>query len=330
MSEFELELDLDMDDGSAVETTNVLEMILGPDYDDAEDFLDSDEDDFNSDDEDDFDTDDDDLNVGCVADNFDENESDEEEVEEENEEKDEDFTDEEHMDDEVSSVFDEFPEPGTWSPPEEPEHEENPEGLYPWGKFDPDTADMDHIIGEPERFLDNWHIQHTDYNCALNAAENLIEKIDGRFLDEMSLRDLAVEKGWLDINGTPYEHMGKMMEHFGLDVHYEAISDLDDLRECLENGGHPIAAVDADELWGGGDSEWFLPGRDANHAVHVIGMDDSDPDNPMVIINDSGVPDGAGVLIPGDLFMKAAEDSWMAAAEFGGNYGDSYMAVVYD
>lgn len=318
MDEFELELDMnmdmDMDDNSAAETTNVLEMLLGPDYDDDE--------------EDDLDTDDEDLNVGCVADHFGDHEPDEDEEDEEEDYA--DFAEDADMDDEDSSVFDAFPEPGGWKPPEEPEHGENPEGLYPWGKFDPDTADMNHIIGEPERFLDNWHIQHTDYNCALNAAENLIEKVDGRFLDEMSLRDLAVEKGWLDINGTPPEYLGKMLEHFGLDVHYEAISDLDDLRECLENGGHPIAAVDADELWSGKNNEWFLPGRDANHAVHVIGIDDSDPDNPMVIINDSGVPDGAGVLIPGDLFMNAAEDSWRDAMEFDGQYGDSYMAVVYD
>jgi hypothetical protein len=82
-----------------------------------------------------------------------------------------------------------------------------------------------------------------------------------------------------------------------------------------------VVGVNADELWDQGplatfwnwfceqlglDNALFTP---ANHAVTVIGIDISDPQNPMVILNDSGTPDGAGVLYPLDKFMDAWENS---------------------
>ena len=45
----------------------------------------------------------------------------------------------------------------------------------------------------------------------------------------------------------------------------------------------------------------------ADHAVEVIGFDYSDPNNPMVILNDSGTPDGCGELVPLDVFVNAWE-----------------------
>ena len=45
-----------------------------------------------------------------------------------------------------------------------------------------------------------------------------------------------------------------------------------------------------------------------NHAVQVIGIDYSNPDEPMVILNDSGTPDGCGEMVPLDTFLDAWED----------------------
>ncbi|MBQ8015501.1 MAG: hypothetical protein IJ264_04865, partial [Clostridia bacterium] len=57
------------------------------------------------------------------------------------------------------------------------------------------------------------------------------------------------------------------------------------------------------------NSGLYAPDDGADHAVQVIGIDYSDPDNPMVILNDSGHPDGCGEMVPLDDFVDAWEDS---------------------
>lgn len=71
-------------------------------------------------------------------------------------------------------------------------------------------------------------------------------------------------------------------------------NDIDDIRECLESGGKVIVSIDADEIWFGESDDLFTPGDGPNHAVEVIGIDYSNPDEPMVILNDSGNPNGCG------------------------------------
>jgi hypothetical protein len=61
----------------------------------------------------------------------------------------------------------------------------------------------------------------------------------------------------------------------------------------------------------------FAPGVDANHAVEVIGIDSSDPDNIMVILNDPGSPDGCGSMIP----LEEFEDAWADS--------DNFMVTAY-
>lgn len=244
---------------------------------------------------------------------------------------DDDDNDNDDLDDDGDSVFECFldQQVSHHTYIQVPSDGENPAGLYEFGRFDPNNTDMSHIVGDPISFIDNWHHQQTDHTCATVAQKMIIEELLGISLDEMELRELAMENGWLSLDGTVPQDMGRLMEHYGLDVRYQFLEDLDDLRDCLASGGCPVVGLDADELWSGKNDEWFLPGRDANHAVQVIGIDESDPDNPMVILNDSGVPDGAGVMVPGDLFMKAAEDNGALMKDLDGPWGSGFMVVAY-
>ena len=364
MSEYEQDLDfdvdLDMDDdiagettnvlemllgqgtlnetfGTGAETTNVLEMILGPDYDEDEhDFSaddswdDNDDDEYDSGADDSWDGNDDDEYDSDAGDSSDDDEDDEKDGEDDNEDDNEDEED--------GSVFREIEEPMGLDAEEDgviqpyiqvPSAGQNPPGLYEFGRFDPNSKDMSHIVGNPKAFIDNWHHQ-TGQTCALNAQRMVIEEMLGIQLEEQDLVDLALEKGWFDVdNGTHPLDMGKIMEAYNLKVTYQPLLSLEHLREFLKIGGCPIVGLDSNELWEGRNNEWFLPGRDANHAVQVIGIDESDPENPMVIINDSGVPDGAGVMVPGDLFMKAAEDNRELMDKLGGPRGAGFMAVAF-
>lgn len=175
--------------------------------------------------------------------------------------------------------------------------------------FDPDEIDNQNIIGNPEAYMDNWHPQETDFSCAIAAQEFAIEELLDIDIDESELRKIAFENGWLTENGTTIYDIGKLMEHMGLNVERSFNNTLEDLCACLERGCHPVVSVDADELWSGYNEELFFPGRDANHAIQVIGVDLSDPDDPMVIINDSGVANGCGAMVSAELFLDAWEDS---------------------
>lgn len=175
--------------------------------------------------------------------------------------------------------------------------------------FDPDKIENGNIIGDPEEYIDNWHIQETDYSCAVAAQEFVIEELLDVSIDESDLREIAFENGWLSEAGTVYSDIGKLMEHMGISVERSFNNTLEDLCKCLEKGHQSIVFLDSDELWSGKNEELFCPGMDANHAIQVIGVDVSDPNDPMIILNDSGVANGAGAMVSADLFMGAWEDS---------------------
>jgi hypothetical protein len=104
------------------------------------------------------------------------------------------------------------------------------------------------------------------------------------------------------------QDVGNILEAYGLHVDKHEGGTIQDIEHCLEKGGDVIVGVDADEIWYT-NHDTYGPGNDANHALEVIGVDYSDPNHPMVILNDSGTPDGCGSMVPLDQFMDAWQDS---------------------
>ena len=83
---------------------------------------------------------------------------------------------------------------------------------------------------------------------------------------------------------------------------------IQDIENCLNNGGKVIVSLDANEIWYGEDDNLFSPFSNANHAVQVIAIDRTDPSSPVVVLNDSGHENGKGSMIPMDVFLGAWED----------------------
>ncbi len=179
--------------------------------------------------------------------------------------------------------------------------------------FDPAESDGNGIVGNPEAALDSWHTQSGN-TCAVVSQEGILESILGQEFDEDELRELAEDNGWYN-NGTNAEDVGQLLEYYGIHTEHSSGNSIDDLRDSLEEGNQIIVLVDADELWSGENEEIFGPGMDMNHAVRVIGIDESNPESPMVIINDSGVANGQGVEIPLDNFMDSWKDSGCSMVE---------------
>lgn len=177
--------------------------------------------------------------------------------------------------------------------------------------FNPMLADDTEVVGNPAKAMELWEDQGETNRCGLYAQKFIIEEMTGEHIDIDQMAEVAENNGWFsEESGTSPMDMNKMLELCGIENEMSWDNDLDDLKDVLSNGGRAIVAIDADELWHGEEDGIFSPLDSANHAVEVAGIDYSDPDNPMVILNDSGNPEtGCGSLIPAKKFMDAWADS---------------------
>lgn len=184
-----------------------------------------------------------------------------------------------------------------------------------------DDASPD-ILGVPNAQADFWEQQEFADNCEPTAESFIIKQFG---YDNISTNDFAYisqANGWYSPGGgTDPEHLGDMMELFGIDNHTISNATIQDLASEIANGHGVIVGIRSDQLWDQGPLQelwnWLADifGFDnpvdspADHAVCVTGIDMSDPDKPMVILNDPGHPDGQGAAYPLDRFMDAWENS---------------------
>jgi len=175
--------------------------------------------------------------------------------------------------------------------------------------FDPTKADMNAISGDPAKSMQEWEFQGNSGRCALYSQKFVIDELTHRDVDIEELADFAEKNGWFnEDSGTPLLNMDKVLNHYGVHSEMSFHNEFSDLQRDLEAGKKVIVAIDADEIWYGENDDLFTPGDGPNHAVEVIGVDHSDPNNPMVILNDSGNPNGCGEMVPMDAFLDAWED----------------------
>lgn len=177
------------------------------------------------------------------------------------------------------------------------------------GNFNPDSPDVnyDSLVGEPQEDLQYWEFQGYSGPCAIYAQMFAYEGLTGKEVDVDDLIDVAEENGWYDGSGTSMDDMDKILNYLGMDTELSYDNDMDDIINCLENGGKVVVAVDGDEIWYGDNDDMYTP-NNPNHAIEVIGVDYSSGE-PMVILNDSGTPDGQGLMVPMDQFVDAWDDS---------------------
>ncbi len=177
------------------------------------------------------------------------------------------------------------------------------------GNFDPEKADMSAVSGDPAQSMKEWEYQGDTGRCALYSQKFVIEELTNQEIDIEELADLAEGNGWFsESSGTPLLNMDKILDYYGIHSEMSFHNEISDLQNCLESGGKAIVTIDADEIWYGESDDLFTPGDGANHAVEVIGIDHSDSNEPMVILNDSGNPQGCGEMVPLDVFLDAWED----------------------
>lgn len=177
--------------------------------------------------------------------------------------------------------------------------------------FQPNEDYPEGISGDPAEAMTHWECQGDTNRCALYAQKFVIEELTlgNEKIDIEEFADTAKEHGWFtEESGTTLFNMNNMLDYYGVDNEMVFHQSVEDIEDCLNDGGKVIVSIDCHEIWYGEDNNIFAPESSSNHAVEVIGIDRTDPDNPMVILNDSGSPNGRGEMVPLDVFEGAWED----------------------
>lgn len=151
---------------------------------------------------------------------------------------------------------------------------------------------------------EQWHMQENNFSCAVCAQQFIINEFLELNLTEEQLCEVAESNGWYHPEtGTSLRDIGNLLEMYGIDSHTNFEGSIEDIKATLDQGGRVIAAVDSMVLWVDGFGNYPVYGMD--HAIEVIGIDDSNPLDVRVIINDSGAKDGCGQSVSYLEFMEA-------------------------
>jgi hypothetical protein len=103
--------------------------------------------------------------------------------------------------------------------------------------------------------------------------------------------------------------VGNLLRLYGIDCHEQTGASIEALIGELAQGRKVIVGVDSGEMW---NQDYILEDffhQAADHAIWVTGINMDDPNNPKVIVNDSGDPNGAGKEYDLSVFIDAWKDS---------------------
>ena len=180
------------------------------------------------------------------------------------------------------------------------------------------STDLDRAIDNLFEIMDpteHYHYQEAPNSCAVAVQTDILNDF-GINVSEAELRDLGEDLGvFTESGGTPLEDVGKLLEHFGVEVERGRHFDLEDLMEAKANGEKVIIGLDAAEIW-------HTPGIEdhpletmtgglfdraaAGHAVEFKGVVEDVAGNHYVVIDDPGHPYGHNVRIP----LEDFDDAW--------------------
>ena len=166
-------------------------------------------------------------------------------------------------------------------------------------------VDCNKIIGESY----NPVLQQYEDTCAIKSQQLILNDF-GINVTEDQLIQYSIEKGWYTGNGTLPTDVGRLIADAGIPcTQYENATKFDLINE-LAKGHKVIVGVDSGELWDNGIWDFIkdLFGDGADHALIVAGIDNTDPNNPMVLLTDPGTGDICKPY-PLDQFMDAWSDS---------------------
>ena len=171
-------------------------------------------------------------------------------------------------------------------------------------------ADTIHGLPAENIVFDPSVYQFYDDTCAIQSQRLVLQQY-GIDVSQEEMIEVAKEHGWyVEGYGTPNGMIGKLMEYYGVYVDGSYGNNIFNLSNELAQGHQIIVSVDAyelvyPELTVGLDE---LYGENPNHALVVVGIDTTDPDNVQVIVTDPGTGNRQ-MAYPAEQFIDAWKDS---------------------
>jgi len=151
-------------------------------------------------------------------------------------------------------------------------------------------ADTTHGLPEVDVKFDPNVFQFYDDTCAIQS-QHLVLKEFGIDVTQNEMIEVAKLNGWyVTGQGTPVEYVGKLLEHYGVDVKATEGNNIFNIANELSKGHQIIVGVDSGELVHPEleVGEDYFEGERADHALVVVGIDTSDPSDVKVIVTDPG------------------------------------------
>lgn len=238
------------------------------------------------------------------------------------------------------------PSSGTTTTQQNIQQDTDLNALSPHHHFDPSHPHGTIVLGNPTEEMNHWHLQQTDHSCGVSVQQSAIESLNHQHLSETHLRHEAEVHGWYAPHvGTPVEDFGKLIEqhtHVPVESHFGGT--IAEIENKLAHGEKVFVGVNSTIEWlpdhnsvlGQAAPNLFDPqhftGKPADHIVQVVGVEINplDPHQSMVIVNDSGTPDGHGVEIPVDQFQQAMDASHgFVASTVSHPVNDPFASVVH-
>ena len=176
-------------------------------------------------------------------------------------------------------------------------------------QFNPYQYSSTDLHGNPESSMQYWEYQSDTNRCALYSQKFIIEELTGQDIDIDQLARISEENNWFDETfGTSVYNINRVLDYYGINNEMTFGNSIDDIKESLDTGKKVIVSIDADEIWYGELDNIYTPGDGVNHAVEVIGIIDNAGMEDKIVLNDSGNPNGKGVVVPMDAFIDAWQD----------------------
>jgi hypothetical protein len=166
------------------------------------------------------------------------------------------------------------------------------------------------IIGNPDAEISHTHMQEGINSCAVASQKGVIESITGKQVPEIELSYDAYRHGWYDPgSGTKPENIGKLLEEYGIPVHRGFDNSITDIATALSHGEKVIVGLNANEIWHPQSDAAGNPIEQPNegHAVWVTGIYQDDT-GWHVVMNDTGIKNGAGETVDAKDFINAWSD----------------------
>lgn len=152
--------------------------------------------------------------------------------------------------------------------------------------------------------------QYYPDTCAIQSQHLILQQY-GIDVSQEELIRIATENGWYASGyGTPENMVGKLLEYYGININGSYGNNIFNLSNELAQGHQIIVTVDSAELLYPEETEGIdeLYGEASDHALVVVGIDTTDPDNVQVIVTDPGTG-SRQMAYPAEQFIDAWKDS---------------------